>query len=629
MSKFFVVLPLLFSFLQASNLDALLERYENKSKTNIKTINEKLGHVLTYNKKEIEKYNYKKLSDILKEIPATNIQLSNFGLPTLSLATSKSQISSFFRVYINDFELNSAYNASPFLEWGDISLEFINHIEIYLGEGSFGLSGAPGIFFIKLYTIDAKKTNSNEINLNLSKNLKETSFLSAKNLKNDWQYLAYVSAKKQSPKTTVNNEIIENELYRQTIFGEFVNKKNKINLGFSEIKKDSYTGFSKDLVSDDGEIKSKSFFISSSNYFLDDNSLKTVFSYAHNRREYREKDSDDIRLPLLNDVNEVEQSTSSHRISANISKTIDLSNSQLLINIGLINKKFNNNKTIIDGNVLSNHLDFDKETMYSSQLEYEYDFLENLKVLANTKIDYYDRNGKIEDSTEKMYRIGMIYTPYETFGIKTFYTKTYLAPTFYNNEFKSITQDTLESQKYKYLTIEPVYQKDNHKIRLIFHKVKIEDFIYYIDPLTIPNFNIGGFVNTQKEIRTYGYNLYYDYNISSDSKIQLNYFITKINDIVSSPNKGGYIKYFNSNNNIDYYLRFNYRNGFTYQGLNVKPTYDFDLGFTYNYNKDLSLSLDGKNIFNKSTKSLFNNLGTYTALKNSDSDVLLSIKWRF
>jgi len=114
----------------SQELDNLLKEYESSSKNSLETLNEKMGYVLIYTKEELELMQYNNLADVLKEIPSSNSNINRFGLNTISLSGSKTDVTGFFRLYINDHEVSSIYNQSPSLTWLQMPVAMIDHIEV-------------------------------------------------------------------------------------------------------------------------------------------------------------------------------------------------------------------------------------------------------------------------------------------------------------------------------------------------------------------------------------------------------------------------------------------------------------------------------------------------------------------
>ena len=133
---------------------------------------------------------YHKLNDILKELPLLNLNKNRFGISSLSLAGTKTTVSGFFKVFINDHEVSSIYNQSAAMSWGDLPLDIIDYVEIYYGESSFSSGNESGIYFIRLYTKKGVKENGNEINLQTSStDSSSESLTNSRTFGNGWSYL--------------------------------------------------------------------------------------------------------------------------------------------------------------------------------------------------------------------------------------------------------------------------------------------------------------------------------------------------------------------------------------------------------------------------------------------------------
>ncbi len=168
----FLLFFILFSqVLFAEDLNNLLKEYEVESQNSLQTIDEKLGHVFIYSQKDIKRMQYNKLNDILKELPLNNSNKNRLGMANLSLSGTKTAVSGFFRFFINDHEISSTYTQSISVNWGDLPLDFVDHIEVYHGDSSFALGNETGIYFVRIYTKSPRKINATQLQLrNSNKN---------------------------------------------------------------------------------------------------------------------------------------------------------------------------------------------------------------------------------------------------------------------------------------------------------------------------------------------------------------------------------------------------------------------------------------------------------------------------
>lgn len=622
--------------LLADTLDALLQKYKTTSDNSLQTVDEKQGHVLIYSQQELRLMQYSKLSDILKELPLMNLNKNRYGLSSPSLAGTKTTTSGFFRFFINDHEISSAYDQSPSLSWGDLPLDFVDHIEIYYGESAFAQTSETGIYFIKIYTKSATKENGGELKSTLSSGGSNTQSLThSQSFENGWSYLMFLNNEKSKDTAQYNGNTLYNNGDRRYFYLDARNETSNFNIGYTDAKKDNYMGLSLDSVSDSGEITSKDFFVDAAHYFLDDKSIKASFAININDQTYDEKNAQGMALvPVLNLASmgttipkEFSEDLRFIKTNASLSKSLTYSDNTLITALNVINKKYevNDRKTTNFSNQVTNvghYNNFDEETIYSLLFQDNYKVTNNLTLIANAKVDKYQRSGFVEDSTETLFRVGAIYTPFENFGLKSFYTQTYLPPSFFNVDFADKREPDIKVQKYKFYTVEGVFAVDESKFGVTYHHVDIEDFIY-LTPV--------GFINIDHTIKTEGLIFDYEYRLSHKDKIHLNYYTTSLSETINNSNKGGYVKYMGGYNKLEYFTSLIYRNAYQYFDAQVRDSFDIGVGATYHFTKDFSGSIKGVNLLNKSTKSLYTKgLSEKSfALEDSDRSVYLSVKWVF
>lgn len=625
------------SSLFSAELENLLKEYESSSKNSLKTLNEKMGYVIVYTKEELELMQYNNLSDVLKEIPANNSNINRFGLNTISLSGSKTDVTGFFRLYINDHEVSAIYNQSPSLTWLQMPVSMIDHIEVYYGEGSFTLGNETGIQFIRVYTKDAKKENGNELYVTQSnKSSNSQSFTHSSLLGNGWAYLLHFTNNNSFSKREYNSSSINNNLNSQYFFMNLNNEKSNIDIGYSKIEKDIYTGYSSDFIPSDGELDSSNFFIHTSRYFLKDNSLKATLSYDINNFTYEEKNKEGMFIVPIIDLSKVgltmpkeySEDIKLTKLSSSLSKEFNFDRHEIFTSINFKREEYKtNNREAINfldnKNEVNQYNDFDRTNVFSFMFQDDYKLFDNLHLIANYKIDKYERAGDaLEDETQQLYRVGAIYLLNDYLGFKSFYTKSYIPPTFYNIDFKSKNSEEIDTQKYKYFTFASVFTLGNSKLNIDYYKVNIDDFLY-LTPV--------GFVNIEDRIKTSGVIFDYEYLINKNNKIKLNYYTSNLNTKLSNSNKGGFLKYMGKYENIDYFASLIYKNSYKYLDVDIDDSYNFNLGFIYHHTKNLSFSLKAENLSNKSTASLFNNGigGENISFEDYERKVTFAVRWLF
>lgn len=630
--KIILLLGLLSSLLFSDSLDALLQEYKSTSDNSLQTVNEKIGHVVIYSQKEIRLMQYTKLNDILKELPLFNINTNQFGLTNYSLTGSKTTTSGFFRFFINDHEISSGYDQSTSLSWGDLPLDFVDHVEIYYGESSFSFGNETGIYFVRIYTKSALKENSSEINSWItSKGSNSQSFTNSSSFENGWSYLMFLNQEKIKYTSIYNAQKLNSNGTKRYFYADISNETTKINMGYTDVSKNNYTGLAFDATPNSGKNLSKDFFVDITHSFLDDKSLKANLSVDVNDRSYEEENTQSIAIvPLItfsqygpSGPRRYSEDLRFIKTNAYLSKSFDVEDNSFIAAVNVKNKTYDvQNRQSDTNSAIGNFNAFDKETISSLLFQDSYQLKDDLILVANTKLDYYDRNDYLKDSSETLLRVGAIYTPTKNWGFKSFYTQTALTPSFYNIDYTDTNKPKLKSQQYYIYSLEGVYTEGDSKFGVTFDHVEIDDFLY-LSPV--------GFINIDRTITTNGFLFDYEYSFSERDKIHLNYYTSTLSETINNSTKGGYVKFMGGYQKFDYFTSIIYRNGYEYLGLDIPDSFDMSLGVTYHVTKDLSYSLKANNILDRSTQSLyFTNLGSgFFALDDNDRSVTFSIRWVF
>jgi len=634
--KIILLIALSVGLLLADTLDSLLQEYKTTSDNSLQTVNEKIGHVVIYSQKEIRLMQYTKLNDILKELPLLNVNTNQFGLTNYSLIGSKTTTSGFFRFFINDHEISSGYDQSTSLSWSDLPLDFVDHVEIYYGESSFSFGNETGIYFVRIYTKSALKENGSELNgLITTKGSHSESFTNSSSLENGWSYLMFLNHEQIKYTTLYDGHKLNTNGDKKYLYADVSNETTKINMGYTDVSKNNYAGLALDATPDSGQNLSKDFFINYTHYFLDDKSLKANLSVDVNDRSYDEANAQGIGLiPVLNFSNlgatipkNFNEDLRFFKTNAYLSKSFDVEDNSFIAALNVKNKTYDvqNRETTNFMNQtrnVGNYNAFDEETTSSILFQDNYKLNDTLILVANAKLDSYDRNAYLQDSTETLLRVGAIYTPTENWGFKSFYTQTALPPSFYNVDYADRTKPNLKSQQYYIYTLEAVYTEGDSKFGINYNHVDMDNFLY-LTPV--------GFINIDRTITTNGLIFDYEYSFSNRDKIKLNYYTSNLSETVNNSTKGGFIKFMGGYQKFDYFTSVIYRNGYEYLNLDIPNSFDMSLGATYHVTKDLSYSIKASNILDKSTKSLYlENFGkTNFALDDNDRSVTLSFRWVF
>lgn len=640
LKKIFLFL-FLSQILFAEDIDALLDAYQKTNEKSLQKVDEKLGHVFVYSQDEIQRMQYHKLGEILKELPHVNFNQNRFGLPSLSLAGTKTTVSGFFRFFINDQEISSMHTQSPFLTWGDLPLDFIESVEVYYGDSSFSLGNETGIYFIRIYTKEAYKQSGTELVARLfSQGSNAQSLMHAQTLENGWSYFAFVNREGINETREHKSNALRNDSKREYAYLDLSDERSSIQLGYAGVKKENYMGLALDVSSDAGKLEAEDLFVNVAHDFLDDRSLKARISLSQYERAYEEFNEEGIAMlpitahPYDTSIQHFSEDLKLTKLNFYGGKTFEIDTNKLLIALNFSEKEYKVKSRRANQVELAEQqfYNFDKESVYSLLFQEEYRWSDTLHFVANAKIDRYERSGFFKDSTESLFRVGTIYTPFDSFGIKSFYTHTYVPPTFFNVDFAQKQNLDLEPQEYRTFTIEGVYSNEKSKLSLMYNHVRIDNFIY-LTPV--------GFINIPHTVTTQGLALSYEYLFSDIYRLKLNYFANKLSEKANNSKEGGFIKIMGAYEDLSYFSSLIYRKGYAYDDpsqniyVGVVDAFDLSLGMRYNYSEDISLSIKGENLLEKATQSLYTHVSfpppsaEHFSFYDYEKRVSLSLSWRF
>ncbi|WP_187647576.1 TonB-dependent receptor plug domain-containing protein [Nitrosophilus labii] len=580
---FFIITLSLFS----QNLDSLLEQYKKESELSKITKIDTAGFVYIYTREDLEYMQAYSLKDILKTIPGLNYTIAPNGLYLFTAASTSYIPPSAVRLYINDHDLSSASFGSALLIWGDMPVEFIDHIEVYRATSSIEFGNEAGVIIIKVYTKLAQREEGKKVRVITD------SFGSA------------------GIDTYIANTYFDNSSLFLYLHGKDINSKTYHNDGF-DIKKDEndylfYTKYSlKDFSLEAASFKQdKAPFLGNGalyhptgggldarhTYIKIDKKIKGIeFDISYDSLDYDRVYEDESKIyTSLGYVDRYQIKFKDTIFSLIWKKFFTTDKNSLLIGGFYKYKgfqaegKFDDKSTKFD-----NHLN-----LYSLYAENSYRVSENSSLIFSIKGDFY-RYGKEVDSKNKLIsRIGFI-KEIGKLKLKTFFTKTYTPPqfyTFYSKEnYPLITNPHLKYPQAIISTIGADYYDNKYKLGVKLGNRVLKDKILY-DPFY-------GYFNINDKVKFNFIEINYEYFLDDNDRLLI--YITKGENSKDnlSPNLHINLRVFNKFNKFDIYNEFLYKNSYEYYGMHVKSSLDYTVSLKYHISKDLSIGIRGENILN-------------------------------
>ena len=170
----------------------LLNKYQAESDLSNQTKRENSGILYLYTREDLERMQAKNLQDVLKTVPGFNLYKNKYNFSLLSLASNHTIPMTGIRIFINDHDMSSVAFGSAFLLWGDMNIEYIDHIEVYKSTSSIEFGDETASIVVKLYTKRADREEGSKLRVMADqKGSSILDFYTASAVNDDLSYFAY------------------------------------------------------------------------------------------------------------------------------------------------------------------------------------------------------------------------------------------------------------------------------------------------------------------------------------------------------------------------------------------------------------------------------------------------------
>ena len=153
------------STVYAENIDSILQEYNQKNALSQKTIDENKGHLVLFTREKLEEMHAKTLKDVFKTTTMIYYHENRYALPDpLTSGAFEPYRSNFIRLYVDCVEITQGWMGSGFMFYGDVNIDFVDHIEFYYMTPSFETSVEPAYLTVFLYSKDPKRDSGGKLN---------------------------------------------------------------------------------------------------------------------------------------------------------------------------------------------------------------------------------------------------------------------------------------------------------------------------------------------------------------------------------------------------------------------------------------------------------------------------------
>ncbi|OQY38724.1 MAG: hypothetical protein B6229_05225 [Spirochaetaceae bacterium 4572_7] len=598
--KLLVLILSILTSLYTQSIDALLQDYEEQSELSKKTKDESAGNLIVYTRDDLERMQVESLKDILKSLRFFAYAENRLSQPDILNQDPLSYYSKSVRVYLNEHELLSSLAGSGLILFGDMEMDFIDHVEIYQGFPSFDFGVEPATIVIRLYSKNAGHDEGGRVKATLGSYgaNKENIYYSDKG--DNLSYFVYANQNDDKKDTYPHDgEVLRRDNKTSRFYGSLEYKNHTLELHAMRTEGDAFFGSAVGNVPSETFKATDYLSISTSSKFLD-NSVILNLSYINSKNEFAsvypvgnpifvpapglpfntyaqiiKEDSFTISLKK-------EWNFDSHIITAGIQyryKYFDLSD-----------LKFNG----IDAGVVQ---PYDADNIYSIFLEDSITINENNLITISIMDQEYIRGGSVCNQNTLQLRLGYIYTN-TNWVAKTFLSYQEFASEPYMTISPHYGNTELEAERYT-----SIFQEFSYRSPSTLSKIILGYGVNKKIPILDENFVIQ---NSKIDISGHSAALEFTLFFNQKDKLELQSSYTYIESPYGNEASKHYtqvIRMLNSISNFDIFNELTIHSGYQ----DMEDGYDYSAGVKYRVSKDFYINFKGENIFNSALKRSYVN----------------------
>ncbi len=614
-------------------IDMLLSDIERKTDLSEKTKLENSGISYIYTREDIIRMQAHNLKDLLKSTYPFGYNENNYGISDpYSLQTVIPYMSSNLKIYIDNQEICTGLYGSGLIVYGNMDIDFVDHIEVYAGSPTYEFSTEPAFTIIKLYTKEASKDEGSKVRLGYgSYGTKSLTGYTTSTLDSDWSYFAYGNVIDDKRTTYYNRgSTLSRDSQTQHIMGTLTKENHHILLDMIQKKGDGFVDASLFATPKESRVDNRFF------HFGYDTKVKN-FSWLFTFDSFDSKSYfEDLNKRLLQRINafadqkliyklESDSTSEVYTVGANYHHNTRYNKLSLGAKYRFKHFKYDTIRINDQECTRSGH---DQQTTATLFVENQYALADNQIITMGVSFAQVRNNYSNQDDDLLSYRVGYTYTE-EQFVSKTtishieFSIDPYLVNSGYLSEpTKHVkkSQQTNYIQNFKYTNGAEAYD-------VILSYMALRNQL-------LPD-ETGHLAVCSKGVDITSLLTRYTNSYGAYDKLELSIGVNTINNLPVLDVLTQYAMTLRNFTTLDNFEFFNevifYRDDYEEENR-----YDYSLGVLYHQSDDLTLSLKGTNLFDNAKVSEYLRISPETLVQERslrispiDRKLLLSIEYTF
>ena len=586
--RIFFYLLVFGTFLHASVVETLLKTYTHKNDLSQKTIDENKGHLILFTREKLESMHAKTLKDVFKTTPVIYYHENRYALPDpLSGGTFEPYLSNFIRIYIDGVEITQGWIGSGLVLYGDMNIDFVDHIEFYYAVPSFESAVEPAYLTMFIYSKKPNQDSGGKLSLIQGSRGHNAQSLSYGNTKKEYAYmvnLSHTDAKREKIDNGTNRPL-SRDFERTQLFAYIKGKNQTAHLQVMKKNTDSLAGLSLDAT----PLKAINNYLNVHlDYAVDfDGHWHAQLAYDWLRNSLHHEDNTPLILSNPLSPTRLDATSKNSTLSAEVSYKTIIKNHH--INTGIKGRWKSFDSVFMDG-IGDISTPFNQENIFSFFLQDQYELSASQLLSLGIAYSKFKRNATISDDDLLQFRLGYIYSS-EHWSYKSYLYRTMFALDPLSRQINTQPLDPVPPQVTKALTQEVSYSEDDYRVRLMMLLMQDQDGL-------VQNVGSG---KTQYFFTIFNY----DYDFDRDNKLHLQLYYARYKDIFDLDkleDYSGYLSFVNT------YEKFDFYNAVVWHQNSIDDINYFDVtsSISWNASENLTFTLKGQNLLDKAKEtSLF------------------------
>ena len=576
------------STIYAEDVNSILEEYNQKNALSQKTIDENKGHLILFTREKLEKMHAKTLKDVFKTTPMIYYHENRYALPDpLTSGSFEPYRSNFIRLYVDGVEITQGWMGSGVMLYGDVNIDFVDHIEFYYMTPSFETSVEPAYMTIFLYSKDPKRDSGGKLDLVGGSRGHNSQSISYGQQLEDISYMvnfSHTDAKRE----TVNNGTLtplSRDFERTQLFSYIKTEDQIFHLQVMKKNTDSLAGMSWNATPLVSEMNYLNVHM---DYGIDLGDFwRAQIAYDWLKTDMNQADEFPLAWADALGANTFDGKYKNSTYTAELTYKETIGNNLITAGIKGRHKALDSFTNYGQDALVS---PFTSENIASIFFQDQYALADHQLLTLGISYNDISRNGGVKDDSLLQLRLGYLYS-YDHWSYKAYLYRSQFA-------LEPLVR-YLDLPGYQYtvpqttigITQEIAYSNTKQRVRLFLHMMQDEDSLFQD--------KVSGLGQDTKYFTTI---FNYDYNFNVDNKINLQLYYAHYRDIFNLDKLEDISGYFSF---ITSYEKFDFYNGVVWHSnsLDWKNYFDLTSSVSWNIDEDLVFTLKGDNLLNKAKKT--------------------------